>query len=95
MGNFIKHRKNKKFSYTPRFYEHDGEGSPFQIEPRFDKFRKTMDKGGIKQNFASGMEDLKTSDPGVTRRLLIIIAALVLLFLYFIDFDLSIFTLKS
>ena len=40
---FIKLRKNKKFSYTPRLYDDKGEGNPFEIKHKFDDFRKTVD----------------------------------------------------
>ena len=47
----LKTKKNKKFGYTPRYYKNDGEGSPFQIEHKFDKFRKTVGNNGLKTNF--------------------------------------------
>ncbi|HBL79507.1 MAG TPA: riboflavin synthase subunit beta [Aequorivita sp.] len=87
----LKTKKNKKFGYTPRYYKNDGEGSPFQIEDKFDKFRKTVGNNGLKTNFKNAMEDLKSNrDRTSKRRILIIAAILILLFLYFIDFDLSI-----
>ena len=43
---FLK-RTNKKFDYQPRYYK--GEGNPFKIEHKLDKFRKTAGKNkGIK-----------------------------------------------
>ena len=38
----LKPRKNKKFGYEPRYYENDSEGSPFQMEHKFDKYRSTV-----------------------------------------------------
>ena len=35
----LKTRKNKKFDYTPRYFDDKGEGNPFQIEHKFDKFQ--------------------------------------------------------
>ena len=92
MGRISRLRKNKKYSYTPRYYDDKGEGSPYRMERKLDKFR-TLDSGkGLKGKFNSAMEDLKrTGDPYVKIRLLIIIAILVFIFLYIIDFDLSIF----
>ncbi|MBT0608546.1 riboflavin synthase subunit beta [Aequorivita echinoideorum] len=89
----ISKRKNKKFSYKPRHFEHDGESSPFAIEHKFDKFRTTVgDNKGLKGKFKSAWEDLRrTSDKNANIRLLIIIGLLVLFFLYIIGFDLSIF----
>ncbi len=92
MGIFKK-RKNKKFNYTPRYYKHDGDGSPFSINHKFEEHRKTVNPPtGLKGKFTSAFNELKDKkDKKVTRRILIIIAILVLIFLYIIDFDLSIF----
>ncbi|MDU8886560.1 riboflavin synthase subunit beta [Yeosuana sp. MJ-SS3] len=92
MGIF-KTRKNKKYSYTPRFYDDNGEGSPFQIKRKFDDYRKTATSpGGLKTKFKTAIEELKENpDRDANRRILIIVAILVLLFLFIIDFDLSIF----
>ncbi|GGW31098.1 hypothetical protein [Arenibacter certesii] len=96
MGKFSRLRKNKKFSYTPRYYDDKGEGNPFKIEHKLDKFRPTMDgRSGLKGKFSRAIEDLKRSgNRDQTIRLVVIIALLVFIFLYIIDFDLSIFTSK-
>ncbi len=92
MGIF-KLRKNKKFDYTPRYYKGKGEGNPFEIKQKFDDYRKTTGSvGGIRSRFNSAMEDLKGNpDRAANRRILYIIAVLLLIFLFIIDFDLSIF----
>ncbi|WP_422348495.1 riboflavin synthase subunit beta [Flagellimonas sp.] len=91
MRNFLKLRKNKTFDYSPRYYK--GEGSPYKIEHKLDKFRSTAHtQRGIKNKVTSAMDDLKTEgDRNLRIRFLIIVAVLILLFLYIIDFDLSIF----
>jgi len=92
MGIF-KTRKNKKFTYEPRYYKSDKEGSPFQIERKFDQFRKaTGDTTGLKAKFTNAWDDFRNnSDKATNKTILIIIMILVLLFLFIIDFDLSIF----
>lgn len=92
MGIF-KLRKNKKFSYTPRYSDDNGEGHPFKIKHKFDDYRKTIGPNtGLKTKFKNAFEDLKNSqDHKTNKRILIIIGILVLVFLFFIDFDLSIF----
>ncbi|MEO9569961.1 MAG: riboflavin synthase subunit beta [Polaribacter sp.] len=86
---FLK-RTNKKFDYQPRFYK--GEGNPYKIEHKLDQFRKTAGKNkSLKGKFNDAIDDLKNSDKSVNKTLLIIISILVLLFLFIIDFDLSIF----
>jgi len=86
-------RKNKKYSYIPRHYEFDGEGSPFTMGHKFDEFRTTVgDNKGLKGKFKTAWADLRqSSDRNANRRLIVIIAILVLLFLFIIEFDLSIF----
>ncbi len=90
----ISKRKNKKFSYEPRYYNSDKEGSPFQIEHKFDKFRSTVgDSKGWKGKFKDAVADLKNnSNKRASRTIFIIVSIFVLIFLYIIDFDLSIFT---
>ncbi|AEH01714.1 MULTISPECIES: hypothetical protein [unclassified Lacinutrix] len=87
----IPSKKNKRYSYTPRYYK--GEGSPFEMKHKFDDYRTTVgSNGGIKQRFTSAWDEFRNSpDKAVNRRVLIIILILFFLFLFFIDFDLSIF----
>ena len=92
----LKTRKNKKFSYTPRYFDDKGEGNPFEIKHKFDEYRKTVGSNkGLKTKFNDALEDLKSNpDDQVNRRVLIIVAVLILIFLFIIDFDLSIFFSK-
>lgn len=89
----IGRRKNNRYNYKPRHFEYDGEGSPFSIEHKFDKFRTTVgDNKGLKKKFKMAWADLKSKSDRNTRiRLWIIIGILVLIFLFLIEFDLSIF----
>lgn len=89
----IKPRKNKKYGYEPRYFDNNGEGNPFQMEHKFDKFRTTVgSKNDLKHKFKAAWYDLKnTTDKKSNRRVLLIITILVLIFLFIIDFDLSIF----
>ncbi len=94
MGKFTKLRKNKKYSYSPRYYDNKDEGSPFKMEHKLDKYRSTVDSPkGLKGKWGSAMSDLKKEgDRNLRLRMLVITAILVFIFLYIIDFDLSIFT---
>lgn len=86
-------RTNKKYSYEPRYYKSDKEGSPFKIEGRFDEHRKTLTYGGgLKNRITTAWDELQENRKGgYNRTIMIIVAILVLLFLWMIDFDLSIF----
>jgi len=90
MGIF-KLRKNKKFSYRPRYYK--GEGSPYEIKHKFDEFRTTVGSdSGLKGKFKNAWDDFSSSKRiGVNKRIILIVILLVLIFLYIIDFDVSIF----
>ncbi len=91
MRNFLKLRRNRSFEYKPRYYE--GEGNPYKIEPKLEKFRSTVNnQRGLKNKFSNAVSDLqKEGDKNLKLRFIAIVAILVLIFLYIIDFDLSIF----
>ena len=93
MGRFSRLRKNKKYEYQPRYYDDQGSGSPFKIEHKLDKYRTTAEgPGGLKSRWSRAMGDLKqTGDRDMRLRFWIILAILVLIVLYILDFDLSIF----
>ncbi|OUS00055.1 riboflavin synthase subunit beta [Flavobacteriales bacterium 33_180_T64] len=88
-------RKNKRYSYQPRYYK--GEGSPYELKHKFDEFRVTVSSNkGLKTKLNNAIEDYKHNNDksGANRRVLIIISVLILVFLFIIDFDLSIFSFK-
>ncbi|VXC37654.1 Riboflavin synthase subunit beta [Flavobacterium sp. 9AF] len=89
-------KKNKKFSYQPRYYDNKGEGNPFEFKHKFDDYRVTIQSDrGIKAKFVRAFNDFKNNqNREANRRILIIISVLILVFLLIIDFDLSIFKRK-
>ena len=92
----LSRRKNKKFSYTPRHYKSDKEGSPFEITHKFDEYRTTVGEQSLKSNFKTAWQGLRQNrDKGTSRRILIILAILLLIFLFIIEFDLTIFFQNS
>ncbi len=84
-------RTNKKFEYKPRFYK--GEGNPYEIKHPFDEYRTTTGKNkNLKTKFVTAFDELKESKgKGVNKTIVTLVVLLTLLFLYIIDFDLSIF----
>ena len=88
----LKLKKNKKFSYTPRYFDDKGQGSPFEIKHKFDEYRTTVGPNtGLKTKIKNALNELKTNkDQEANRRILIIVAILLLVFLFIIDFDLTI-----
>ncbi|WP_055448302.1 hypothetical protein [Lacinutrix mariniflava] len=87
----LKLKQNKRYNYKPRFYK--GDGSPFAMKGKFDGERSTLEaSGNVKNRFLKAVDELQNSpDKAVNRRVLIIISILVLVFLFIIDFDLTIF----
>jgi hypothetical protein len=85
-------RKNKSYDYEPRYFKNSDGSKPFEIKHKFDEHRTTVQNTGLKGKFHNAMDDYKRgSDVVVRNRIFIIVAVLVLLFLWLIDFDLSIF----
>lgn len=91
MRNFLKLRKNREFDYKPRYYK--GQGNPYKIEHKLDKFRTTAHhQRGLKNKFSNAFDDLRNEgDRHMRTRFFVTLVVLILIFLYIIDFDLSIF----
>ncbi|MDO1514239.1 riboflavin synthase subunit beta [Maribacter confluentis] len=86
-------RKNRQFEYNPRYYDNKDKANPYKIEPKFDQFRSTLQTSrGLKNKINSALEDTKRKgDRNIKIRMAVILAVLILIFLYIIDFELSIF----
>ena len=93
LSKFTRLRRNKKFEYSPRYFDDKGKGNPFKIEPKFDKYRSTLDTPrGLKGKFSNAMADMRRKgDRNLKIRMIVIIAILVLIVLFILDFDLTIF----
>ena len=102
-------RKNKKFDYQPRFYKGDGNPYEIKHKFDEFRGSTGSSKGikgkvtnaigelkGQKNSVEYGDEvyELDTPERNTNKVVLYIIAILVLIFLFIIDFDLSIFTKK-
>lgn len=90
-------RTNKKFDYQPRYYKSDKEGSPYKIQGKFDEHRSTLNTPrGLKGKFLTAWDEFNESrNKGYNKTIVSIVLLLVFLFLWIIDFDLSIFTKNS
>ncbi len=87
----MKLKKNRKYSYKPRYYK--GDGSPYEVKHKFDAHRKTINPPkGIKGKLNAALDEYQNDrDEKVNKRVFIIAGILILLFLFLIGFDLSIF----
>lgn len=90
----LKPRKNKSFGYEPRYWNDKGAGNPYKFKGKFDANRTTLGpSGGLVTRFKSAWHEYKsTKDKSTYKTIIIIAAVLIFLFLWIIDFDLTIFS---
>jgi len=91
--NLGKLRKNSRYNYTPRYYKGKEEGNIYSFESKFNKYKNTTNS----IDFGSQWADARTSsrtrgNREINKRVIYIIILLILIFLWIIDFDLSIFS---
>ena len=84
-------QKNKRFNYTPRYYEGKEQGNAFEMGSRIRKDRETVTNHFTEEWRAIRSESRHRIYEGVNKTCWIIFAILLLITLYFLDFDLSIF----
>jgi hypothetical protein len=91
--SLFKLKKNRRFNYTPRYFKGKDQANLYDFDLKFSKYRYTFNKNDFGHQWKEARLDMRTrSNRALSVRLLIIITALLLSFLYIIDFDLSIFT---
>ncbi len=85
----ISRRKNKTFSYQPRYAQLEEGEIPFKISQRFDKYRSTLETpNDLKGKFKLAWEERKNHTNKTTnQRVLIISVLLVILFICFMGLD--------
>jgi len=85
--------KNKRFNYTPRYYKGKEGTDTSQFSTKFDAYAETYNKNDFSGRWHEmRMANRNRNNSGFNRTILILIAFFVLVFLYIIDFDLSIFS---
>lgn len=90
----FKRRHNKRYNYTPRYYKGKEDDHPFEFDSKFHKYQEMsniIDFGAQWKEDRSNSRNRKNRS--INRRLVFIALILVLICLWIIDFDLSIFTL--
>ena len=92
-ANFFKQRKNQRFNYTPRYYQGKDTGNIYSFDSKFRKFRDTANAIDFGAQWAKDRQASSTRcNRGINSRFLLIMLVLLLIFLWIIDFDLSIFS---
>ena len=90
----FKLRKNARYNYTPRYYQGKDEGNIYDFDSRFNKFRETHNQIDFGSQWAKAREESRhRGNRSLNKRVIFIALILTLLFLWFIDFDISIFTI--
>ncbi|WP_298761277.1 hypothetical protein [uncultured Psychroserpens sp.] len=87
--------RNKRFNYTPRYYNGKEDTDTSQYPTKIDAYADNYNKNDISgQWHENRIKNRTRNNSEFNRTILILIGVFVLVFLYIIDFDLSIFSLK-
>ena len=91
-SNLFKLRKNRRYNYTPRYYQGKEEGNLYEFDSKFSKYRDTYNRNDFGQQWKETRMQMRTrKNRSISLRLLLIIFALLFLSLYILDFDLTLF----
>lgn len=92
--SFIKLNRNKRFNYTPRYYDgKEKNQNPYDFDSAIRRDRETVNYNDYRAHWDEARKGSRhRGNREVNTRLLIIIAILVLAFLFIIDFDLTLFS---
>ena len=91
--NFYKARKNNRYNYTPRYYKGKDTGNIYSFDSKFNKYKETTNAIDFGSQWAEARQNSRhRGNREINTRVLAIVAVLVLIFLWIIDFDLSIFS---
>ncbi len=83
--------KNRRFNYTPRFFR-GKEDVSINFESKISKSRDQYNSIDMGMNWSDQRDKMRnTRNRGVNPTLILIVVFLILVFLYIIDFDLTIF----
>ncbi len=86
-------KKNNRYNYTPRYYKGKDTGKTYHFQNKFNKYREATNAIDFGSQWKEARESSRhRGNREINTTVLVIIAILVLIFLWFIDFDLSIFT---
>ncbi|EMY80320.1 hypothetical protein ES731_09300 [Psychroflexus gondwanensis] len=89
----LKLRKNSRYNYTPRYYKGKDTGNPYKFDSKFSKYKETHNSIDFGSHWAEARENSRNrGNRGVNRTVILIALILTFIFLWIIDFDLSIFS---
>jgi hypothetical protein len=86
-------RKNNRYNYTPRYYKGKDTGNVYNFDSKFNKYREATNAIDFGSQWKQARESSRhRGNREINKTVLYIMAVLILIFLWIIDFDLSIFT---
>jgi hypothetical protein len=84
--------RNKRFNYTPSYFKGKEDVDESQYPTRFDAYTDTYNKNDFSgQWHENRINSRNRGNSGLNKTLVILILVFTLIFLFIIDFDLSIF----
>ncbi|QWX85700.1 hypothetical protein H0I23_08295 [Cellulophaga sp. HaHaR_3_176] len=89
----FKLRTNTSFKYVPRYMEDEGVDNPYKFDSKFTKYKNSPIAGDFRSTWGDARKASRNKgNREINFRLIVIIAVLFLIVLWFFDFDLSMFT---
>jgi hypothetical protein len=90
--SLFKLQKNKQFNYTPRYYEGKTVENPFDFDSNLRRDRELTSYNDLRAQWREARDASRNrKNKSFNTRFIVITLILLLVFLYIIDFDLSIF----
>lgn len=84
--------KNKRFNYTPRHYKGKEDTDELKYPTKFDAYAENLNKNDFGGHWhESRIKSRNRDNSEFNKTILILVLFFILIFLYIIDFDLSIF----
>ena len=84
--------RNKRFNYTPRYYKGKEVTDEASYSTKFDAYADTYNKNDFSGQWHESRINGRTrNNSGFNGTILVLIGIFILIFLFIIDFDLSIF----
>lgn len=86
-------KKNTRYNYTPRYYKGKDTGNIYEFDSKFNKYKDATNAIDFGSQWANARKMSRSrGNREINKRVIFIILILVLIFLWIIDFDLSIFS---
>ena len=90
--NLFKLRKNKKFKYSPRYSKSEQQSNIYEFDSAYSKNRESRSVYDKSNSWTDArLNSRNRGNSSFSKTILFIVLLLTFVFLYVIDFDLSIF----